>query len=227
MIHSPISSFLRGLSVNLGVGWPVSCSPFWYAKESQLDDKKKAIDPEEVARAEKTRPRATSGRSSKARKKRLGRPEKITPELIDQIASVIEAGNYMETAAKYCGIDKQSLYTWLKKGNEQKAQGRRGLHRDFLDAIKKALAAAEARSVARIVKAGEAHWQAEAWRLERKHPKRWGRKDHLTAQVATGKATLIDLITASFARPGDGDDDSIEDAEQNATEVREELGDDA
>lgn len=171
------------------------------------------IDPEEVAAAEKKRP-------NKAPRGKRGRPTKLTPELTDQICRVIEAGNYIETAARYCGVDKRSLFAWMQRGNEQKAKRRRGIHRDFLHAVEKALAAAEARSVARIVKAGENQWQAEAWRLERKHPKRWGRKNHLTAEVRSN-ASLTELINASFAKPGDEDDELTEN-ETNVVEVFEE-----
>lgn len=104
-----------------------------------------------------------------------GRPTKLTPELQTQVVQAIAAGNYMETAAQYVGVNKVSLYAWLKRGNRQK----KGPYREFLNAVKKALAQAEIRDVAIISTAAMTQWQAAAWRLERKTPGKWGRRDEV------------------------------------------------
>lgn len=128
----------------------------------------------------------------------MGRPSKLTKELHDQIVQVIRAGNYIETACAYVGINKSTFYEWLKRGAREKQRVDqnprariRKEERKFVDlsnAVEKALAHAEIRDVAMIAKAGEENWQASAWRLERKFPKRWGRKDNLQANIEhTGK----------------------------------------
>lgn len=48
--------------------------------------------------------------------KQPGRPPKISPEIISAIITAIKAGNYMETAAAFAGISKDTLYRWLKMG---------------------------------------------------------------------------------------------------------------
>lgn len=103
---------------------------------------------------------------------RTGRPSKLTPEIQGRICQAIAAGNYMETAAAYCLVDKPTLYAWMKKGNTQ----RHGKYRDFLNAMDEALAKAEIRGVTTIAAAGAKQWQAAAWLLERTRPKRFGRK---------------------------------------------------
>ena len=105
-----------------------------------------------------------------------GRPTKLTPELSKQICDYVRMGNYVETAAALAGISKDSLYRWLKKG----AVAKSGLLKGFSDAVQKAQAEAEARDVGLIGKAAKDQWQAAAWRLERKFPDRWGRKDKMT-----------------------------------------------
>ena len=117
----------------------------------------------------------------------MARPTKLTPELQDEIIKVIRSGNYIETACAYVGINKSTFYDWLKRGAREKdriAKNPRAKVRksekpfvDFSNAIEKALAHAEIRDVAIIGKAAEENWQAAAWRLERKFPDRWGRKD--------------------------------------------------
>lgn len=101
-----------------------------------------------------------------------GRPTKLTSEIQNGIVKAIRAGAYIETAAQLNGVSKQTLYTWMKKGNEAKS----GKYREFLDAIQKALAEAEMRDIFIIGKAAEQNWKAAAWRLERKFPNRWGKK---------------------------------------------------
>lgn len=125
-----------------------------------------------------------------------GRPTKLTQELQDKLVTVIKAGNYIETACAYVGIDKSTFYDWLKRGAREKqrlAQNPRARIRkkeepyvEFSNAVEKALAEAEVRDVAIIGKAATENWQAAAWRLERKFPERWGRKDRFALEH-TGK----------------------------------------
>jgi len=114
----------------------------------------------------------TPDEKPRAFKKPRGRPPKLTPELIEQIATAIRGGNYIETAAAFSGVKKSTLYDWLRRGAKQKSD----IYRDFSDAVEKALAASEIRDVLRIDEAGKKNWQAIAWRLERRFPKRWGRR---------------------------------------------------
>lgn len=127
---------------------------------------------------------------ARKKKKKMGRPTKLTPELQAEICDAIRAGNYIEPSAMRSGIDKTTLYNWLKKAGTElqrvasgQAKGkncsvtaRMRPYVDFLNALKKAEAEAEARDVAIIAKAAMKQWQAAAWRLERKHYERWGRR---------------------------------------------------
>lgn len=106
---------------------------------------------------------------------RVGRPKltDVPAEAKAKILQAVQSGNYLETAAAYAGIDKTTLYDWLRRGVREKT----GPFADFSHAVQKALADAEVRDVARIAKAAQAIWQASAWRLERKFPDKWGRRD--------------------------------------------------
>jgi hypothetical protein len=100
-----------------------------------------------------------------------GRKTKLTPERQAKIVNAIRAGSYVETAAAAAGIDKVTLYRWLKRGGRFPGT----IYADFADAVNEATAQAEMRDVLTISKAaGEGDWRAAAWRLERKYPKRWG-----------------------------------------------------
>lgn len=116
----------------------------------------------------------------------MARPTKLNPTVQQKIISAIRAGNYIETAAAYAGISKNTLYVWLRRGEREKqriAKNPRCKVKkkelpfvEFADAVEKALADAEVRDVAIIAKAAEEQWQAAAWRLERKFPDKWGRR---------------------------------------------------
>ena len=109
-----------------------------------------------------------------------GRPTKLNPTVQQRVCDAIRSGNWMETAAAFAGIDRSTLQRWFRRGE----QAPKGIYRDFATAVQKATADAEARDVALIGKAaGEGNWQAAAWRLERRFPERWGRKDRIEATV--------------------------------------------
>jgi transposase len=101
-----------------------------------------------------------------------GRPTKLDADTSDRICSAIRGGNYIETAAAVAGIHRDTLYTWLKRGRTEED----GIHRDFVLAVDEALANAEKNALRTIEDASDEHWQAAAWRLERRFPERWGRK---------------------------------------------------
>lgn len=105
-----------------------------------------------------------------------GRPTKLTKETQAKIVEAVRAGAYIETASVFAGIDKASLYAWMKRGNAQS----KGIYREFLNAIEKAFAESELRDIMNIGNAAKDNWQASAWRLERKFPDRWGRKERIS-----------------------------------------------
>ncbi len=102
----------------------------------------------------------------------MARPTKLTPDVQERIVQALTAGNYLQTAATYAGIGITTLHRWMQQGE----QARRGMFREFREAVEKAQADAEVRDIALIATAAATHWQAAAWRLERKFPERWGRR---------------------------------------------------
>jgi len=122
----------------------------------------------------------------------MGRPTKLTPEVQAVIIEAVEAGNYFETAAALAKICKQTLYSWIEKGEAGEEP-----YAAFLDALKGAEAKAE-QDALRDVREAQVGWQAHMTFLERRHPTRWGRRDPdyslktklLEAELATANAKL-------------------------------------
>ncbi len=104
-----------------------------------------------------------------------GQPTKLTPETQEKILAAVRAGNYLETAAAFAGVSKKTFYQWLQRGARTRTWT---IYRAFSEALAEALAVAEVADVASIAKAAkDGQWQASAWRLERKFPDRWGRRE--------------------------------------------------
>lgn len=98
----------------------------------------------------------------------------LTPELTAKIVNLILAGNYIEVAARANGIDGKTLRKWLKLGGMGDPR-----YAPLAEAVQDAAAKGEALDVANIAKHAQKDWRASAWRLERKHFRRWGRRDSL------------------------------------------------
>lgn len=103
----------------------------------------------------------------------MPRPTKLTREVVDRIVMLIRAGNYLETAAAAAGVDRVTLFRWLRRGTTDDGTE---LEHELSYGVIKASAEAEARDVALIAKAASEDWRAAAWRLEKRHQDRWGGK---------------------------------------------------
>lgn len=108
------------------------------------------------------------------KKRKPGRPTKLTPEIQDKICDYLKMGNFIDTSCKLVGIHKDTFFEWMKRGREAK---RKSIYQDFFFAVEEAQGFGEARHVAIVSKAGEFDWHASAWMLERKFPEKYGRKD--------------------------------------------------
>ena len=116
---------------------------------------------------------------------------KLTPAVQAKILKALRDGNTYKTAALVAGISQRSLFDWL-------ALGREGDRRyvALAQAVKEATAVGEAELVASIRTAGQVAWQANAWLLERRNPKDFGRKDRVVQQTIQVNATPDDEKTA-------------------------------
>jgi hypothetical protein len=105
---------------------------------------------------------------------RGGAPLKLTPELQRDICDAIRAGVRPETAATYSGIGARTYYRWMAQGRAQDAEP---CFEEFVDQVELALAEWEARDVLVIGEAAKTDWRAAAWRLERRLPKVYGKRE--------------------------------------------------
>ncbi len=160
--------------------------------------KKETVDKPDVEIVDNPRFYDSKGRNLQLEK--IGRPSKITEEIIDQVVFALSHGAYIETAMNFVGIDRARFYEWNKRAmDELKARDNaieQGINREdkdeifvaFHNAIQKALAESELMDLKTISDAARrGNWQAAAWRLERKHPDRYGIN---SLRISTGEADL-------------------------------------
>lgn len=113
-------------------------------------------------------------------KRKRGRPPKFNAERADTIVKAVRAGNYIETAAGLAGVDKKTVYAWLRAGARAE---RKNAYTAFLHAVKEAMAYAEARDLQGIAEASVTDWRARAWRLERRFGRRWAQRQKVEARL--------------------------------------------
>ena len=127
-----------------------------------------------------------------------GRPTKLTPKKREIIIEAVERGNYIETAAALAGVSEATVYNWRNRGKRElerlekypdaEISKTERPFLEFLEAYTRALAVAEDLDVQNINKAAKDDWRASAWKLERRNPKKWGKKERLDANLQhTGK----------------------------------------
>ncbi len=113
----------------------------------------------------------------------------LTDEMRIRLVNMVKAGNYIEVAARACGISKQTFYEWLKRGGEGEEP-----FKALADAVHTSAAEAEVRDFTLIGAHAKQDWRAAAWRLERKHADRYGRKDGLELTGDKDKPVAITVI---------------------------------
>ena len=124
-----------------------------------------------------------------------GRKHKLTPETLERLKDAIVAGNYIETACEYAGINRSTLYHWLSEAEKPRA---RKEYLELKDTITRAKAEAIVRNVSHINSAAKKSWQAAAWWLERTQPKDYGRNQRVELTGVNGGSIdiTVDAKTA-------------------------------
>lgn len=142
-----------------------------------------------------------------------GRPSKLTVELTAEVVWLVLEGNYIETAAQAVGIDKGTLYRWLRRGEEAIAVAEESVddgdkllgdkvydhvppeewgYIDFRHALKTAEAFAETELLRKAQWPATSAWTAFLTILERRHPARWKRREALEHEGAiAGRVEVI------------------------------------
>jgi hypothetical protein len=156
-----------------------------------------------------------------------GRPTLLTPELQERIVRVVRAGNYLKTAAQFCGIGESTLRLWLQRGRAAAAARDTGApvpdrerpYLDFLEAVTQGGTAAEVAAVTHWRAAFADDWRAARDFLRYSKPDTWSpvtrvqltpedaerRIEEATLQVLTAVGVDSELPGGTELMPGDLD----------------------
>lgn len=138
-----------------------------------------------------------------------GAPLLLTPQLIEDVKRILPTVLYMETVGDYLGVERTTWRKWVKRGAvERRRLAKEGakpkasevLYLEFFHTIKKSLAEGEIFDAGTIKKAAAEQWQASAWRLERRFPNRWGKKERLEMSTKKGQP-MESKLTISVVPP--------------------------
>lgn len=150
---------------------------------------------------------------------RIGRPSDLTPEKRTRVLDAVRAGCTRFVCANLARVDVSTLYRWIAKGR----RSRSGEYREFYDALREAEAEGELRLVGLLHRAASqtkdlrSAVTAATFILERRHAKRWGRRDRNTTTLKgdRGAPVVFELDTGgkpngppSATRGDFGDDDT-------------------
>lgn len=98
----------------------------------------------------------------------MSRPTKYTDETLDKLLKSIAVGAPYTHACNYAGISFETFNEWRKDKPE------------FSELVKEAEGKAVTGWLAKIEKAAsDGNWQAAAWKLERRYPHEFGRRDRM------------------------------------------------
>jgi hypothetical protein len=130
----------------------------------------------------------------------------LTPEVQESVCQALRAGAHMEQAATYAGVHRATVYRWLARGEADDAPQR---FRDFAAAVREAEAGFEIASLALIARAGDEDWRARAWLVERRHPRRWGRRKALELSGPDGEPIQLEALGLDWHRLSDEELDFV------------------
>ena len=123
--------------------------------------------------------------------------EKFTSRRRNAILRKMCEGHYAKTAAETSGITEQSLYNWLKKGEDAE---RHPEHAALLEAYRRAEATAEEKAIKAIRAAFPNDWRAAMTYLERRHPGRWARRQNVDVTSNVQPIQTVEVVRTVRAR---------------------------
>lgn len=140
----------------------------------KLAVKRKARKREAVARTKVARPV----------EKKLGRPTKYTPEVVEIIKAAVKSGLSPTRAGMLAGLNAQTVSEW------------RGRFPEFSDAIELARCEGLKERLENIERSGIMDWRATAWLVEKTFPEEYGKQAAINiSATANASASAVAVMS--------------------------------
>lgn len=118
------------------------------------------------------------------------KPDKMTKEAQNAILKALEDGAFLTDAAMIAGVNRKTVYDWMKKGRAQ----RRGKYRNFVNAVDEARAKVKVSASKCILGAFDRDWKAAAHYLNATDPDRWGDRKKIDVSGSLDNRVTIEYI---------------------------------
>lgn len=134
---------------------------------------------------------------------RVGRPTKLTAARAQEILDLIEAGNFLDTAAACVGVTPSSIRLWMRDGRKAIEESERTgepipaklkARAQFSLDVASARAKAERNLLSTMDEHAAEDWRAAAWRLKMLNRERYGDKQKIEAEVATSVVSVYPAL---------------------------------
>ena len=121
---------------------------------------------------------------------------KFNEHTTTQILTAMALGTGYERAAQTAGVDRSSLWRWLRRGEEDDRDGKRTKHAAFYRQFKKADAEVIGRVEQSLLMMTEIDVRAVTWFLSKRAPAQYGNQDPAVIDQIkrTAARELIDLL---------------------------------
>ena len=127
----------------------------------------------------------------------LGRPTKLTREVLEEIVRNMASCAHPSIAAGCAGVSRGAFHAWMRRGKEEP----KSIYGEFRNRIQTAAKSAEMRLAALIAKAAADSPDHAKWMLTHRFKRRWAEtsKLQLSGKIDTGLAVMTDEELAKSA----------------------------
>lgn len=155
--------------------------------------------------------RAPAGPPINRRRTRLLLDEPLLARIVD----TVRVGNYLKTAAAYCGVGYSTLLLWQQKGRAQQERLQAGLpvedgqelYLELVEQVTQAEASAQVAAVGSIRRAFADDWRAASHYLAVKAPEEWAKRSTVMVTDPDSEQRVtaaVDSAVAAVLHQGDG-----------------------
>ena len=116
---------------------------------------------------------------------------KLTEKNIDLIAGMLRRLVPLEVAARACGISRQTLYNWRKRGKADAAEEKDTLYARFFYVAEEAEAQGEVLTIQKVYEAGP---QFQLALLRSRFPTRWSETQRLQVEMESMQNEMLDAL---------------------------------
>ena len=121
-------------------------------------------------------------KKAKGPKRGPGRPSKLEPQYVDQFLRALRMGNYRQVSAEWAGLGYRTVCEWMDKGKTDPDSKYGVFRRQVIEAER----SAEIQMVGLLIKGAQSNAKHAVDFLERKFPKRWGKKENVEVSGKDG-----------------------------------------